>query len=140
MFSPSSRPSTSGLGSGTLDEDEAGLVAAVQSLCSFGTPRNGPVLLPLDVPPVPPLPARFMEKPYEASGPEKGYVGSNRGTINVQEVSDRDVEMEEGNALRYSKEQHSQHQAFDEADEGVFGGMEGLAHEAHETLASMRSS
>ena len=42
-----------------VDEEEAGLIAAVESLCSFGTPRSGPVHLPADVPPVPPLPARF---------------------------------------------------------------------------------
>ncbi|KAL8768806.1 MAG: hypothetical protein Q9209_005095 [Squamulea sp. 1 TL-2023] len=53
------RPSTSGIASGTVDEDEAGLAAAVQSLCSFGTPRTGPVHLPADVPPVPPLPAQY---------------------------------------------------------------------------------
>lgn len=53
------RPSSSGLASTTVDEDEAGLAAAVQSLCSFGTPRSGPVHLPADVPPVPPLPAQY---------------------------------------------------------------------------------
>lgn len=53
------RPSTSGVASATVDEDEANLAAAVQSLCSFGTPRTGPVHLPADVPPVPPLPAQY---------------------------------------------------------------------------------
>ncbi|KAL8998514.1 MAG: hypothetical protein Q9169_002457 [Polycauliona sp. 2 TL-2023] len=53
------RPSTSGMASATVDEDEASLAAAVQSLCSFGTPRTGPVHLPADVPPVPPLPAQY---------------------------------------------------------------------------------
>ena len=57
------RPSTSGAASAshlTADEDEAGLAAAVQSLCSFGTPRTGPVHLPPGVPPVPPLPAQYI--------------------------------------------------------------------------------
>ncbi|KAL8704211.1 MAG: hypothetical protein Q9201_002629 [Fulgogasparrea decipioides] len=57
------RPSTSGVASAShlpIDEDEAGLAAAVQSLCSFGTPRTGPVHLPPGVPPVPPLPAQYM--------------------------------------------------------------------------------
>ncbi|KAL8737822.1 MAG: hypothetical protein Q9181_001313 [Wetmoreana brouardii] len=57
------RPSTSGVASASqlpVDEDEAGLAAAVQSLCSFGTPRTGPVHLPPGVPPVPPLPAQYM--------------------------------------------------------------------------------
>ncbi|KAG7008796.1 hypothetical protein G7Y79_00004g013800 [Physcia stellaris] len=56
------RPSTSGIGAQrhmSVDEEEAGLAAAVESLCSFGTPRSGAVQLPPDVPPVPPLPARF---------------------------------------------------------------------------------
>lgn len=53
-------PSTPGDSNGMDDEEEAGLVAAVKSLCSFGTPRSGPVHLPPDVPPVPPLPAKFL--------------------------------------------------------------------------------
>ncbi|KAI4204153.1 MAG: hypothetical protein LQ350_001344 [Teloschistes chrysophthalmus] len=56
------RPSTSGTLSASqqaVDEEEAGLAAAVQSLCSFGTPRTGPVHLPPGVPPVPPLPAQY---------------------------------------------------------------------------------
>ena len=56
------RPSTSGIGAQrrmSVDEEEAGLAAAVESLCSFGTPRSAAVQLPPDVPPVPPLPARF---------------------------------------------------------------------------------
>ncbi|KAL8669369.1 MAG: hypothetical protein Q9168_006030 [Polycauliona sp. 1 TL-2023] len=53
------RPSTSGVSSATVDEEEASLAAAVQSLCSFNTPRTGPVHLPADVPPVPPLPAQY---------------------------------------------------------------------------------
>ena len=56
------RPSSSGLGaprSFNVDDEEAGLAAAVESLCSFGTPRSGAVHLPPDIPPVPPLPARF---------------------------------------------------------------------------------
>ncbi len=57
------RPSTSGstsLTHGAVDEDEAGLAAAVQSLCSFGTPRSGPVHLLPNVPPVPPLPPQYQ--------------------------------------------------------------------------------
>ncbi|KAL8688567.1 MAG: hypothetical protein Q9218_005557 [Villophora microphyllina] len=56
------RPSTSGTASASqlaVDEEEAGLAAAVQSLCSFGTPRTGPVHLPPGVPPVPPLPPQY---------------------------------------------------------------------------------
>lgn len=63
-YDPSQRrPSTSGpalAGHTFVDEDEAGLAAAVQSLCSFGTPRSGSVHLPPGVPPVPPLPAQYI--------------------------------------------------------------------------------
>lgn len=61
-FSNQRRPSTSGIGaprSFGADEDEAGLAAAVESLCSFGTPRSGATHLPADIPPVPPLPAQY---------------------------------------------------------------------------------
>jgi hypothetical protein len=59
------RPSTSGIGTtrdAMADEEDASLAAAVQSLCSFGTPRSGHVHLPADAPPVPPVPARFVEE------------------------------------------------------------------------------
>lgn len=59
------RPSTSGAAvprNSAGDEDEAVLAAAVESLCSLGTPRSGAVHLPLDVPPVPPLPAQYASQ------------------------------------------------------------------------------
>ena len=61
-FSNQRRPSTSGASAPRnlgADEEEVGLAAAVESLCSFGTPRSGAVHLPADIPPVPPLPAQF---------------------------------------------------------------------------------
>ncbi|KAJ5808120.1 hypothetical protein N7474_009389 [Penicillium riverlandense] len=42
------------------EDDEADLAAAI-GLCNFGTPRTGPVSMTPDVPPVPPLPARFLD-------------------------------------------------------------------------------
>ncbi|KAJ5661240.1 uncharacterized protein N7484_000612 [Penicillium longicatenatum] len=42
------------------DDDEADLAAAI-GLCNFGTPRTGPVSMTPDVPPVPPLPARYLD-------------------------------------------------------------------------------
>ena len=56
------RPSTSGAAAPyniNGDDEEAGLVAAVESLCNFGTPRSGAMHLPADVPPVPPLPPKY---------------------------------------------------------------------------------
>ena len=44
------------------DEDEADLAAAIR-LCNFGTPRTGPIAAADEtVPPVPPLPARFLDQ------------------------------------------------------------------------------
>ncbi|EEH07135.1 conserved hypothetical protein [Histoplasma capsulatum G186AR] len=56
--STDTRPSTAETG-GLLDDDEAGLAAAIE-LCHFGTPRSGPVPMSPDIPPVPPLPAKFV--------------------------------------------------------------------------------
>ena len=140
------RPSSSGLGRGVEDEEEAGLIAAVQSLCSFGTPRTGAVLLPADVPPVPPLPARFIEQSYHQPSQysNKGTVDLSRQATVVPEGHSRDVEMGNGyNAMTYqddSKYRFSSEEAAEDSDDGVFGGMEGLAHEAHETLNSARAS
>ena len=142
-FGAQRRPSSSGLGHGADDEDEAGLVAAVQSLCSFGTPRTGAVLLPADVPPVPPLPARFVEQGYRPSSHKDEAELSRQATI-VPEGRSRDVEMSNSLESRdYRNDRRYRASPYDEAedyDDGVFGGMEGLAHEAHETLNSARTS
>lgn len=43
------------------DEDPQDLAAAVGLLsCSYGTPKSGPTAMPMDVPPVPPLPAKYQ--------------------------------------------------------------------------------
>ncbi|KAJ6141304.1 hypothetical protein N7470_010200 [Penicillium chermesinum] len=42
------------------EDDEADLAAAI-GLCNFGTPRTVPVSVTPDVPPVPPLPARYLD-------------------------------------------------------------------------------
>lgn len=157
------RPSSSGLTHGGADdEEEAGLVAAVQSLCSFGTPRTGAVLLPADVPPVPPLPAQYIvEQGYRPSSnsnniDDRKYESelSRQATIVPEGHSQRgDIEMSDS---QQREPQHSyrgddihayntirSHDDVDEAedyDDGVFGGMEGLAHEAHQTLNLARTS
>lgn len=140
------RPSSSGFSRGADDDEEAGLVAAVQSLCSFGTPRTGAVLLPADVPPVPPLPARFVD---QASRPPNSdddrYVTdlSRQATI-VPAGHSRDVEMSDGQEPRGYRHvsifKTRPHDEAEDYDDGVFGGMEGLAHEAHETLNLVRMS
>ncbi|KKK18843.1 hypothetical protein ARAM_007627 [Aspergillus rambellii] len=43
------------------DDDEADLAAAI-GLCNFGTPRTGPVPMSPSIPPVPPLPSRYLDQ------------------------------------------------------------------------------
>ncbi len=133
----SRRPSTSGVTSSNyrmLDEDEASLSVAIESLCSFGTPRSGPVHLPLDIPPVPPLPARFagqnvnrlsgnslnpMLQPDLGLPPPLTHLLSNerdmgQGRSGFPKAHDDDF-----------YDQHSvSHSRSDEDDDGVFGRME----------------
>ena len=129
------RPSSSGIAA-PADEEEAGLAAAVASLCSFGTPRNGPVLLPADVPPVPPLPAQYAE---QNANKLSGYMGpvSEFGLPApfYQRLSDqRDIDMNDGHEYEreqaYDSDEKSVHGGRnDEDDDGVFGNMEGVSHE-----------
>lgn len=58
------RPSTAD--TGVLDDDEAGLAAAIE-LCNFGTPRTRPTIMSPDIPPVPPLPARYLSQSVSAN-------------------------------------------------------------------------
>ena len=129
------RPSTSGLVA-PADEEEASLAAAVASLCSFGTPQNRPVLLPPDVPPVPPLPAQYVE---HNANRLSGHMGSTSGyglpAPSYQRLSDqRDVDMDDENAYKRRNNQdyddHSVHAGkVDEEDDGIFGTMDGLSHD-----------
>ncbi|KAL6709332.1 hypothetical protein ACN47E_001739 [Coniothyrium glycines] len=92
----SDRPTTSGTsvaGSYRDDgNDHADLAAAVGLLsCSYGTPKSGPVALPPDVPPVPPLPAKFMDSNH------LGQNLSGSTTVTAQQSSMR-------NSYRYHSE------------------------------------
>ena len=123
------RSSTSGsVYNGLPMEDEAGLAAAVE-LCNFGTPRTGPVPGD-DIPPVPPLPARYVSHKATPS------TGSNNFVLNDQtplipsltsRLSDeRDVKLQG----RADESENFDDRPFltrarsDEYDEGVFGHME----------------
>ncbi|CAI7617914.1 unnamed protein product [Penicillium manginii] len=61
------------------EEDEADLAAAI-GLCNFGTPRSGPVSMTPDVPPVPPLPARYLDSSSHPSNQSPGL--GHSGPIN----------------------------------------------------------
>jgi len=106
----SSRPMTaaSSLAQSYPDEDQADLAAAVGLLsCSYGTPTYGPTSLGQDVPPVPPLPAKYQNS-YQPSS-----------LANAHHFRE-DVDMEEES---YSDDDEETSRA-DEADDGVFGTME----------------
>lgn len=133
------RPSTSGLISSSqaaVDEEEAALAAAVESLCSFGTPRSGPVHLPPDVPPVPPLPARFAGQNLNKSSAHMAAPTLQPDydrpppSASIQHLSDeRDVKMDERRFTSTDDdddydERSVSHGRSDEDDDGVFGRME----------------
>jgi hypothetical protein len=122
------RPLSSGI-SASGQEDEAGLAAAVELLsCSFGTPRTGPVTLPPDVPPVPPLPARYLSQSafsgailstvHQGSAPTSYIRGNPR--------HDSDVKMEESEESVIDDDDYDTRSRgrSDEDDDGVFGRME----------------
>ncbi|KAL8724197.1 MAG: hypothetical protein Q9166_008094 [cf. Caloplaca sp. 2 TL-2023] len=127
------RPSTSGVASAAVDEDEAGLAAAVQSLCSFGTPRTGPVHLPADVPPVPPLPAQYAGQsvnrlsanimtpmPFELALPPVATqrTSNERGSRPVS--GHKAYHNDEGDADQLAMHHHRN----DDDEDGVFGRMD----------------
>ena len=133
----SRRSSTSGAISSNyrmLDEDEAGLSAAVESLCSFGTPRSGPVHLPPDVPPVPPLPARFAEhNANRLSGNNLApLLQPNLGLpppLTHRISNERDVGYDHRDLPKaqdddFYDQRSVSHGRSDEDDDGVFGRME----------------
>lgn len=131
------RPSTSGLISynHVVDEEEATLAAAVESLFSISTPRSGPVHLPPDVPPVPPLPARFAgqnrnKSPAHMAAPtlQPGY-GMPPPFASAHRLSDeRNVKMGERRVTGTEDDDYDEHSVLhgrsDEDDDGVFGRME----------------
>ncbi|KAF2805063.1 uncharacterized protein BDZ99DRAFT_511180 [Mytilinidion resinicola] len=106
QWSNDGRPTTSGTsvaGSNYDDEDQADLAAAVGLLsCSYGTPKSGPAALGFDVPPVPPLPARFL-------GMNKDVDMHNEGLEDMDE---------------FDEHSPARDHRMDEDDDGVFGTME----------------
>ena len=128
------RPSTSGVSSHlAVDDDEAGLVAAVESLCSFGTPRTVPVHLPPNVPPVPPLPAQYAA--HNANRLSANAVTPTAHDFGLPPMSTQPLSNERGSGSGASQklyvddgedlDQHLViHGRSDDEEEGVFGRME----------------
>lgn len=125
QWSSDNRPTTSGtsVAGSYTDEDQADLAAAVGLLsCSYGTPKSGPIMLPADVPPVPPLPAQFAGHRAEvSSGINIDAPGQSRG-YNSFVRRTRDVEMEEDDD--YDRNAVLRVQPSYEEEEGMFGKME----------------
>lgn len=130
------RPSSSGVAPADVDEEEADLVAAVESLCSFGTLRNGLVALSEDVPPVPPVPARYRAENANRLSDNLGQVPESGSSVSTyQRLSDeRDMTMG-NNHVVYVHEDYdydgrpTSHGRSDEEDDDIFGTMEGVTHE-----------
>ena len=111
------------------DEDEADLAAAVGLLsCSHGTPRSGPlVVTDDDVPPVPPLPARFAgEKTRDVFA--HGHLASSLAIVPAH-VHDKDEATvdDDGHttiARRPISSPFSSGMTPDDEDDSVFGRIE----------------
>ncbi|KAI4148827.1 MAG: hypothetical protein LQ341_001480 [Variospora aurantia] len=130
------RPSTSGLSAvyhGAVDEEEAGLAAAVQSLCSFGTPRSGPVHLSSDVPPVPPLPPQYAGQNMNRLS--ENFMTPTLHDIGLPATASQRISNERGSKAEdhRRRHQHSEddddqnamnHHRHDDDEDGVFGRMD----------------
>ncbi|GFF45638.1 hypothetical protein IFM46972_07846 [Aspergillus udagawae] len=131
------------------EDDEADLAAAI-GLCNFGTPRTGPVPMSPGIPPVPPLPSRYLDQSNGAGSTSQSldpaataHVNSSltESTPNIflsvsynpslsYKVSDeREVKM--GDADRVQRQNRNADVDFsnrpahaDDDDDGVFGRME----------------
>ncbi|KAH8692917.1 hypothetical protein BGW36DRAFT_30296 [Talaromyces proteolyticus] len=135
------RPSTAETSGGQDDDSDAADLAAAIRLCNFGTPRSKATAMSADVPPVPPLPARYLSQNGVSSSSGKNNSLSVAGsqpavfgsfTLDPSQsykVSDeRDVKM--GDADRESRHRRNNdvdfgsRQTHDDDDDGVFGRME----------------
>ncbi|KAF1986711.1 hypothetical protein K402DRAFT_308180, partial [Aulographum hederae CBS 113979] len=132
QWSTDGRPTTSATSVGSYaadDQDHADLAAAVGLLsCSYGTPKSGPIMLPADAPPVPPLPARFMgQKADVLSGttiatPAARSAGMSNPRFSYHSES-KDVDMDEESEDDFDYGPQHRGRSHEE-DEGAFGPME----------------
>ncbi|KIW06288.1 hypothetical protein, variant [Verruconis gallopava] len=121
QYSTDGRPTTSGTSvNGGDDFEHADLTAAVGLLsCSYGTPKSGPVMLPPDAPPVPPLPSRFLGSKADHLSPSTLTYNASQNYSYLREKRDVDMDAE------MSDEEPDRHRGrSDDDDEGMFGKME----------------
>ena len=112
------RPTTSGLG--RTGADDVGLAAAAE-LLNFGTPRTGATHMSSDIPPVPPLPARFQAEARLSGHTPTPTAFSPLGSHPVSDA--REVKIDH---FDHAEEDDFEHHAapHDEDEDGVFGRME----------------
>lgn len=131
----SDRPTTSGTSvAGSYHDDgndHADLAAAVGLLsCSYGTPKSGPVAsLSPDIPPVPPLPAKFLDfkhsQTLSGSTTVTAQQSSMRNSYRFDES--KDVDMDDDHFADEEDYRHSNSRSrgrADEDDDAFFGRME----------------
>ncbi|KAL4881144.1 hypothetical protein BJY04DRAFT_190066 [Aspergillus karnatakaensis] len=129
------------------EDDEADLAAAI-GLCNFGTPRMGPTSMSPGVPPVPPLPSRFLDQAASSENHSLGRSGTSvadstlpssqkdvflslsyNPSMSYKVSDEREVRL--GNTERSSRQTRNADVDFgsrptqaDDDDDGVFGRME----------------
>ncbi|EAW11508.1 putative C2H2 finger domain protein [Aspergillus clavatus NRRL 1] len=131
------------------EDDEADLAAAI-GLCNFGTPRTGPVPMSPSIPPVPPLPTRYLDQSNGAGSTSQSLNQSGDGkmasslanstpnlflsvsfnpSLSYKVSDEREVRM--GDADRVQRQTRNADVDFsnrpahaDDDDDGVFGRME----------------
>ncbi|KAF2854044.1 hypothetical protein T440DRAFT_486676 [Plenodomus tracheiphilus IPT5] len=131
----SDRPTTSGTSvAGSYHDDgndHADLAAAVGLLsCSYGTPKSGPQALSPDIPPVPPLPAKFLDfkhgQTLSGSTTVQAQQSSVRNTYRYHNDS-KDVDMDDDHFADEEDYRHSNSRSrgrVEEDDDAFFGRME----------------
>ena len=138
QLSQEQRPTSSG--KNATGEEDQDLAAAVELLsCSFGSSGNPrTVHLPVDAPPVPPLPAQYLDQPilsgtsfissFPSRAPESFTRGEfRRGPMGMSLDRDRDdIKMtDSGSSVDGDDDDDMRSRArSDEDDDGVFGRME----------------
>lgn len=119
------RPLSSGI---NHNQEDGGLADAVEALAFFGNPRTIPVTLPDDAPPVPNIPAQYLNQNAFSGttlAPSR-HPRQAESYTRHQVHRDGDVKMEESEESAADDEEydHRSRGRSDEDDDGVFGRME----------------
>ncbi|CCF46915.1 hypothetical protein CH063_15507 [Colletotrichum higginsianum] len=129
------RPPSSGRNA--TGQEDRDLAAAVELLsCSFNSNSGRTVQLPADAPPVPPLPAQYLDQAASFSSAAGFSAGFSAGFLNSfpsrqpesftrGELRNADVKMEDSDSVMDDDDfDRRSRSRSDEDDDGVFGRME----------------